>query len=882
MGLIQTISLVLEERAKTQLAADMAAAGAKGIAALRQEFQRKMGDLKADFAQGLIDEPTFRAQAKRVADAFNQEVIKRMDMLKAAGKDTSKEYAELGRQIKLASDTGIHGGGLLTSAWGKVKAFAVGMGATIAAAFTVRSLVDFAKESITTAVTVGKSWANISNAVKTAGGDFEALRPTIDATVERISKALAFDDEEVRDGLTRMIRATGSVSLGLRGVEVAAKLARAGQISMQQATDMLTRALETGNVRALTTITGNLKGTKDVLGDVEAALGDVASTVPAFDRGMMALSETWEDFKVALGNALIAGADGASVFDVLTTAVQSLAEWVTRNRDTIAAWAKFIINEFVILGQGIGNTFKGVVAFFNPNSGFWRSIRVGFLQFGQVILGVILKLQNGMLELSRALPGDPFADQIQRAMDRTSGYIGALGTEIAEQSAGMRKDLGADDPGATKTTSLGGGFAANVKAGAGKATGDVQKMSREAKKAAEEMAEAHRRAQAQNLAVTTETQKAIQDAYIQSGEAAERGGIMSQEAARETQETAAEIANAQRNYAEEYWKRDVPLYLQGQQAIQAELDKTKEKGAEAGNEGKKGFDKWLEAMHVLESSLDDLGQTIGGVLGSFVSGIGGVVSGITAAAAGFKAFKESTLHGLAGLIEKAAGLAGGFAGIIGVAAQLPGILKSAVGIIGDILGGIGDVLGLGDSPRELANQESGELYRIAIQPRPSVARTEALNKLLYRSTHLPDELNRRVAAQLYQDALAILAGTQTPEPFAPPTGVPTAPPPTSPVPGGIPLFQHGGWMPHTGLAMLHQNELVLPPRLAADLLSLAGNQGPSLRYGDQTDSRVFNFAINVSGVADQEIPQAIVREVQAALARDYQNAAMLQGNASMR
>jgi len=650
MGLIQTIALILEERSKTQLATDMAAAGAKGVAALRTEFQRKMGELKADFSQGLIDEPTFRAQARRVADAFNQEIIKRMDVLKAAGRDTSKEYAELGRQIKIASDTGIQSGGLLTSAWGKVKTFATGLGATIAAAFTVRAVADFVKDSVTAAVTVGRSWREIGNAVSAVGGDFVKMRPQIEDTVERIAKSLAFDDEEIRDGLTRFVRATGSVTLGLRGIEVAAKLARAGNISVEQATNLLVRALETGNVRGLTPFVGNLKGTKDVLGDVSLALGDVAATVSPFEKGTRMLSEAWEDLQVAVGNMVISGPKGQRLRRAANgpPGIHRLDSHEQGGDQCVGEWWDPVRNGGLQAVRHAGGWHRQgnrdhleILQQCDPD----RQGDVGehtdrLRHVHPDDAGLVLKLQNGMLRLAESMGLDGVADKVRASMQQTSGYIGDLGTFIADKTVEMRRHLGGDDTSATQTKSLGGALAANTKAGTDKAAGSIDRfttggkakikeLSDSTKQHMEDMSEAYdaagqaftdghvgpilqgkdavlkahkemQEAQHKTAEELQQDQENIQSAYIETGDAAKRGGIMSVDATREVAEAKAaereeiERTNAaSQNYAEEYWKRDVPLFLQGQSAQQDALHKTRDAGKDAADTTK---DSWLDAL----------------------------------------------------------------------------------------------------------------------------------------------------------------------------------------------------------------------------------------------------------------------------------------------
>jgi hypothetical protein len=97
------------------------------------------------------------------------------------------------------------------------------------------------------------------------------------------------------------------------------------------------------------------------------------------------------------------------------------------------------------------------------------------------------------------------------------------------------------------------------------------------------------------------------------------------------------------------------------------------------------------------------------------------------------------------------------------------------------------------------------------------------------------------------------------------------------IPQGIPGFQYGGVMQQTGLAALHQGELVLPAYLTRQLAALAGG-GRSGAGGQSWDNRqlVVNQVFN--GIADADIPARAVQAIQQAIGQGYQRQAALQGH----
>jgi hypothetical protein len=853
------------------------------------------------------------------------------DMQDAAKKGTDAAAAEVKK-----------GGGAFDALGSSVMGTLKGIAAGIGAAFTVQAVVSFAKASIAEFQAVQRAWNEVRAAVTSSGGDFEAMRDRIAKVSDDIASRFAFDDDAVREGFTSLVRMTGDAEGALQDLEVAAQLARAGNMSVAQAAELLGRATETGVTRGLVPFVGVLDKSRDIMDQVREKLSGIESTISPMERGTAMLARGWDDLKLALGGALVAGAEGSTLFEHLEQTIADLTGWIQANQEEIAAWVKFGIDFLVAGAKTVGNTVKEIAAvwrFFNDTIAsskvLWGATQINFAQFLQKMLGLILTLQNGMLSLAEAMGLDGVADRVRTAMDRTSGYIGDLGTFIAHKSVEMKLAMGADDPQATKTTSLGGGFAANVTAGGDKARGDLTKTTEHGKAKVKELADAtaaHMRSMADAYAgagqafdskytgsilagkdrivaahadiqrasdVTTErlqqAQVSIQSAYIRTGDTATTAGSAIEQATREAiaakaEELAAQeaVEGAWRGGEQYYVNQHVPAFLQGQSQMRQAAETS----------AKESSSSWLDSMGILNGALNNLANVAGGVFGQLLNGLSGVASGITAAAAGFKAFTDVTAGGFTGLIQKVAGLAGGISGVIGLISAIPGVLDA----IGDIAGTIGGALGINrdkDPGRLRTNYElwqqaqAGDqaaldrLYQLSgrsgvrgdgaggyVGWATSDAQDDAWRKYQLAGGTQPD---RRTAATTTTTASAPAPTTlsSTPTSWSSPlsTGGTTQASPWK-------TFQTGGLNLTEGPAWLHAPELVLPPDLTQRILALAGGgrvMGPPMQ--SNADNRQLILGpIHVTGLPE-DVPLRVVDAIEARLGNGFQREAALRGNA---
>jgi hypothetical protein len=180
----------------------------------------------------------------------------------------------------------------------------------------------FGIASVRTLDKVEKSQANLEVAVKNTGVSFEAAKPTIDAHAKSMMD-LGFTYDDTYAALAKMTAASGSPQLALDSLSVAADLARAKQISLADAGNLVARAS-----------IGQAKG----LGDLGIALGKTLPKGATMAQIFKAIEDRVGGAAYAFKNTLSGGIAVANAnFQALQVQVGtdlvpsliSLTKWIT-------------------------------------------------------------------------------------------------------------------------------------------------------------------------------------------------------------------------------------------------------------------------------------------------------------------------------------------------------------------------------------------------------------------------------------------------------------------------------------------------------------------------------------------------------------------------
>lgn len=120
------------------------------------------------------------------------------------------------------------------------------VGAAAGLAVTTVGLVKAAKAASESEA----STARLNQQLKTLGKDNDSVRASIDQTVTSLSNLSGFDDEDLQDAFTSLVRSSGNVELSMSNLGIATDIAASGTMSLEAATKLLNR-VNAGSVTAL-------------------------------------------------------------------------------------------------------------------------------------------------------------------------------------------------------------------------------------------------------------------------------------------------------------------------------------------------------------------------------------------------------------------------------------------------------------------------------------------------------------------------------------------------------------------------------------------------------------------------------------------------------
>lgn len=233
------------------------------------------------------------------------------------------------------------------------------LGAALAAAFAVAKIIQFGRESVAAALDSRKEWGLLTQQIENAGVAFGDVEGQVKAVAQSFIDAGVSGDEAFASSLRTLVAMSGDVTRSLANMNVVADVAAGRQIGLEEAALMVGKAMN-GNVTALQKLGIEVPKGADAVAFLAARYRGMAEAIDPAIRAQIALAETWDNFKEAVGEALIASADGESVMGTLKAVVQALTRVVEENKDGIAAMGR-IVSWFVRLpGAMILGLFSGL------------------------------------------------------------------------------------------------------------------------------------------------------------------------------------------------------------------------------------------------------------------------------------------------------------------------------------------------------------------------------------------------------------------------------------------------------------------------------------------------------------------------------------------
>lgn len=219
-----------------------------------------------------------------------------------------------------------------------------------------------------------KAQARLTQALKGAGISQAKYGKSIEDNINKTSRLAALDDEDLSDSFAKLVRATGDVTRATEGMNLAADIARARNISLEAATKMVERA-QIGNAAAFSKVGIQIVKSSEHLGaakkeidswrdsngklteaekekgkallDTARTLDKQASAAKAFEEAQKRFATGAEDYgktsaaaqeriKVALEN--VQEVIGAKVLPIVATLAEKLLEFLNW---AIVNWPRF-------------------------------------------------------------------------------------------------------------------------------------------------------------------------------------------------------------------------------------------------------------------------------------------------------------------------------------------------------------------------------------------------------------------------------------------------------------------------------------------------------------------------------------------------------------
>lgn len=235
-----------------------------------------------------------------------------------------------------------------------VKKAALALGAAIAAALSIRTIVNFGKEAIRQARMSQVEWNRLATTVDNAGESFQVVEQDLVALAGAFEEATIHGDDDFAATLNRLITLTGDYNASVNNMGLVANVAaQFFEGDLAPAAELVARVMN-GNTQQLRRMGIEAETAQEGLEILaQRSMGAAARETRTLDGQLKQLNNQWGNFQKAIGFAMIGGGEATGILDVLIATVKALSEWVTANAETINKWVlgslDLAINTVVIL-----------------------------------------------------------------------------------------------------------------------------------------------------------------------------------------------------------------------------------------------------------------------------------------------------------------------------------------------------------------------------------------------------------------------------------------------------------------------------------------------------------------------------------------------------
>ena len=202
----------------------------------------------------------------------------------------------------------------------------------------------FFKRAIEESIEASNEMARLKVAVDNSGASFDGMKPRVLDTIQQLNRMSTFTQSELRQSLANMVVMTGDAEGSLNALGLAADLAAARNIPLEQASEAVAKAMA-GNETALRKLVPELKTSTDLFGDLQTKVGGAAEQMGNTLAGQIARAkDQFGEFANAVGDAIM-GTEGLSnggsaVINMLI----DLQDWVAANEGNIQAMVRAFLD----------------------------------------------------------------------------------------------------------------------------------------------------------------------------------------------------------------------------------------------------------------------------------------------------------------------------------------------------------------------------------------------------------------------------------------------------------------------------------------------------------------------------------------------------------
>lgn len=261
------------------------------------------------------------SQKRKVALQNEQAELKRLQAgLKSAF--TVKEIDEFNRKIAQSkqniSTLKGEAGGIGKVTGGLSQQFS-GLGASIAAAFTVGAVIQFGKASVNAFIEAEENAQRLRNAVVSVAKDSEAAFQSLIEQSARLQQITIFDDDSIQRTQTQLLNYGLTVDQVKKLTPAILDLAKANKIDLGQATDVVIQGIN-GQTRALRPLGIAFKDTGDKAENLDAILGRINSKWEGQSKNIETTADKLKVFQNQVGEfSEQVGGVLVEAFDKVTT-----------------------------------------------------------------------------------------------------------------------------------------------------------------------------------------------------------------------------------------------------------------------------------------------------------------------------------------------------------------------------------------------------------------------------------------------------------------------------------------------------------------------------------------------------------------------------------